>query len=490
MKTTIHSIFAKCTFLVAIGLVTSNAKAQVDPVLADQLQLTLDTELSNQGTIGISAAVYIPGQGMWTGASGISSIQGVVNPVETDMLFDYGSITKNYTAAVILQLEEEGLLSIDDPIYMHLPDVDYTNIDSTATLKQMMNMTSGIYDYTSNPAFFGSIFSNPSYCWDEDTLIDTFVVNNPQDFPPGTSWSYCNTGFNMLGSVILNITGEPDLETVYNNRFFTPLNLPSQQFGVCDLDTAGFAHPWGDTSVAQNSLIDMSWFSRNALLTGSYSAGAMTGTAEDIALWNKAIFLDKVVLTQSSLDSMLTFIPRPDTSATSAWWNGYGLGTMRMVSCGEEWYGYGGDILGYTTLGMYNPADSVIIAFTMNQDAVGQGRIDMMAALCATVDAHFLLAGQVENEAIQTTMTAYPNPFNESLNIRYTLQQAENVRISVYDLVGNEVAMLSEGNQLAGVHEVNWNGETKQGFAAAGQYFVRIQGENSNVRLRVLKTSR
>lgn len=478
MKFTLQfkSVVLALPFVLAFGI-----QAQVDPQLADQLQLTLDNELDNQGTIGISAAVYIPGQGMWLGTSGISSIAAVVNPVTQDMLFDYGSITKNYTAAVILQLEEEGLLSIDDSIYMFLPGLNNPYIDTNATLKQVMNMTSGIYDYTSNPAFFDSLFANPAACWQNNTMIDLYV-DSLNYFAPGTGWSYCNTGFNLLGDIILNITGAPDLETVYATRFFNPLNLNSQQFGVCDLSTSGFANPWGDQG---NGLEDMSWFSRNFLLTSSYSAGAMTGTAEDIALWNKAIFLDKVVLTQASLDSMLTFIPLQ--TSPSMWWNGFGLGTMRMESCGEEWYGYGGDILGYTSMGMYNPDDSVIIAFVMNQDNVQAGRVEMMAALCATVNAYLGINDVEELDQLLVSAQVSPNPFTDAVTVGFSLSEPENVRISVYDLMGNELSVLSEGAQSAGSHEFVWDGNGTAGPVAAGQYLVRLQAGDATVYKRIIK---
>lgn len=483
MKITTHTLFFKPATLILPLVAAFGIRAQIDPQLADQLQLTLNSELDAQGTIGVSAAVYIPGQGMWLGTSGISSITSNVNPVTSDMLFDYGSITKNYTAAVILQLEEEGLLSIEDSIYEYLPGLNNPYIDTNATIKQVMNMTSGIYDYTSNANFFDSLFSNPAACWQNNTLINTYV-DSLNYFAPGTDWRYCNTGFNLLGDIILNITGAPDLETVYSTRFFIPLNLDSQQFGVCDMSTAGFANPWGAPS---GTLENMSWFSRNYLLTSSYSAGAMTGTAEDIALWNKAIFLDKVVLTQASLDSMLTFIPL--YTYPGIWWNGFGLGTMRMEACGEEWYGYGGDILGYTSFGMYNPGDSVIIAFIMNEDNVQTGRVEMMEALCATVNAYFELSGLNEQQSLQASASLYPNPFTHSTTIQFTLGQTEEVRVSVHDLVGNEIAVLSENVESAGSHELIWDGNGTHGPVATGQYIVRLQAGNTTVYQRVIKVS-
>ena len=118
--------------------------ADVGPI-EDRLQQVLDHGIRKYEARGVSAAVIFPDGKIWTGTSGIS--HGTV-PIEPDMLFMIGSITKNVVAALTLQLVEEGLLSLDDPLSKWLPE--YPHVDSTASLRQLLNHTSGIYMFWSN----------------------------------------------------------------------------------------------------------------------------------------------------------------------------------------------------------------------------------------------------------------------------------------------------------------------------------------------------
>jgi len=111
------------------------------------LQETLDNQREAQDLMGVSAAVIVPAEGFWLGVSGLSdpTVQDSIRP---DMLFGVGSITKTFTSAVILQLAQEEVLSLDDSLYSWLPSHEY--IDSTITIRQLLNHTSGIFNYTNN----------------------------------------------------------------------------------------------------------------------------------------------------------------------------------------------------------------------------------------------------------------------------------------------------------------------------------------------------
>ena len=123
--------------------------------LTQKLNNALDLELEQHNGIGASVAVLMPGQNLWRGTSGISYSNV---PVEPDMIFGIGSITKNFIATIILQLAEEGILTVNDSLYKWLPH--FTNIDSTITIRQLLNHTSGIYDFTKNPDWGASILAN------------------------------------------------------------------------------------------------------------------------------------------------------------------------------------------------------------------------------------------------------------------------------------------------------------------------------------------
>ena len=121
----------------------SSSKAQTfNPLLANMLQDTLNTYVSQFTNIkGMSASVYIPGQGIWTGISGISY---VTQPITTDMRMGIGSNTKLFVSTIILKLAEDNILSLDDSISRWLPD--YPNINPNIKIRQLLNHSSGISD--------------------------------------------------------------------------------------------------------------------------------------------------------------------------------------------------------------------------------------------------------------------------------------------------------------------------------------------------------
>jgi D-alanyl-D-alanine carboxypeptidase len=127
-----------------VTLAGCNKESPNEPVqtIAQELQEALDNTLASQDGIGASAAVKMPGQEIWRGTSGIS--HGSV-PIEKDMIFCIGSVTKNYIATLVLQLAEEGVLTVDDSLHQWLPT--FVNLDSAITITQLLNHTSGVYFY-------------------------------------------------------------------------------------------------------------------------------------------------------------------------------------------------------------------------------------------------------------------------------------------------------------------------------------------------------
>jgi len=165
--------------------------------LAMKLQNALDKalEIGSEGhQLGISAAIIIPDEEIWIGVAGVSHPG---TPIAPEMLFDIGSSEKNFQAALVLKLKEEGLLSLDDPISKWLPD--YPNINHTVTIRQLLNHTSGIYDFIEHPdSTWRRGFSNidPIKIWTPEEVITTFM-SEPY-FSPGEGWHYSTTNYLLL----------------------------------------------------------------------------------------------------------------------------------------------------------------------------------------------------------------------------------------------------------------------------------------------------
>ena len=305
-----------------------------DLTFSQKLQKALDDGISTYNGKGVSVAVIMPDGETWKGASGISHGNTIVT---IDMLFSAGSITKMFTAATILQLSEEGVLTLEDSLFEWLPA--FPNIDSTITIRQLLNHTSGIFNITENQMVWQDIFSSPNNTFALQEVIENYTL--APDFPKGTNWHYSNTGYLLLRMIIIEASGT-DIVTQYRTRFFEPLNMNNSYVAPYESWQLQEAQGWFDLD--NNGTYDELPF-----MTSFYSmaGGGVFCTAEDLTIWSNALFHDKVVLTQSSLDQMLDFyLPCPDENLV----DGYGLGVVRFTPGlfnGLAVWGHGGDAIGY-----------------------------------------------------------------------------------------------------------------------------------------------
>lgn len=172
----------------------------------------------------------------WSGAAGIASQENQL-PMTKETQFYIASITKLYTATVIMQLYENGTISLDDPISKYLPEKLYqsihvyegTDYSDKITIKQLLSHTSGIADYYSGKSkegksLFELFMEDPKRVWTVDETIDRARKDLEPNFPPGTDASYSDTNFQLLGKLIENVTGKP-LHEVYDDFIFVPLGL-------------------------------------------------------------------------------------------------------------------------------------------------------------------------------------------------------------------------------------------------------------------------
>jgi len=250
----------------------------IDSTLAQQLQNVLDEAIMQYDLVGLSAAVSTSNGDIWKGTSGIS--HDTVE-VTTDMLFGVASITKTFIATIIMQLYEADSLKLSDSLYNWLPPMD--NIDSTITIRQLLNMTSGIYNYTNNPVFSDSVFVSGSRIWTPEEILETFVLS--PTFTPGSNWEYCNTNYILLGMIIKEITGN-EVVTELHNRLTIPLGL-NNTYLFPDEGYEGIkSHVW--SYYAGNST-DVTEIVDTTALSAAWTAGCMLSTAEDLVLWSKGL---------------------------------------------------------------------------------------------------------------------------------------------------------------------------------------------------------
>jgi D-alanyl-D-alanine carboxypeptidase len=329
---------------------------QLELPFAQELQEAVDSGLEAYGGMGISVAVIVPGYKPWVGVSGVS--HGTI-PITPDTLFSAGSITKMSTAATILQLAEEGVLTLDDPLHKWLPD--YPNIDSTITIRQLLNHTGGVYDMVRHPDYWNAMLADPARPWKPEEIVATFLLE--PYFPKGTDWHYSTPGYILLRMIIKEAT-ESKVSAEYRNRLWTPLALENTFLAVEEALPENTAHGWFDID-GDGAYDDLPSFP--AFYSGV--GGGVFSTAEDLAKWSQALFREGRVLSEQSLDQMLAFhSPTPGEPLVA----GYGLGVVRFspeLFNGLEVWGHSGNAPGYAAGCLFLPDYGVSIGIMVNTEA-------------------------------------------------------------------------------------------------------------------------
>jgi len=326
---------------------------------AAELQAAIDQVMavhSEDFSLGISAAVVVPGYQTWTGVSGYSQ-PGV--PITSDMLFNAGSVEKNFQAALVLKLVEEGALELDDPVSKYLPPL--TNVDGRITIRQLLNHTSGVFNVFEHPQFpWARMDVDYARKWGIEEVFNTYVLE-PYG-APGYAQHYSSTNYLLLTKIIEKATGStvPDEVEKY---FLHPLRLEHTYFSMGEEPPQQYslAHPWVDID-QDGTFEDLSGIPLNWIVTLTHPV--IFSTAEDLARWMNALYYEQTVLSQDSLDEMLSI---PQTTLRDPDGAQYGLGVVDYSELlGVEVFGHGGSALGYSAAVLYYPEYGVSVAWLFN----------------------------------------------------------------------------------------------------------------------------
>ena len=355
-KIVIFLILISASLFTACGTNPSEAAVESLPVLpvADQLQSILEDTLAQyEAGKGISAAIIVPGYQPWIGVSGVSH---GATPITPETVFDAGSAHKNYTAAAILLLAEEGTLSLDDPINKWLPD--YPNVDGEITVRQLLNHTGGVYDMVRHPDYWEAIMSDTFQQWEREEILNNFLLE--PYFPRGEGWHYSTPGYILLRMIIEEATGK-DLATVYNTYLWDPIPLDYTYLAIYEDLPENTAHGWFDLD-GDGDYEELP----SSISFNSSTGGAVYATAEDLALWAKALYHDHQVLSEDALDQMFTFEPATPEEPLVL---GYGLGVAHYspeIFNGMEIYGHSGNAAGYVAASLYIPEYAICLGVMLN----------------------------------------------------------------------------------------------------------------------------
>jgi D-alanyl-D-alanine carboxypeptidase len=334
------------------------ASPSADPAkpMSDAAAQRLDTAVNQAMT-----AANVPGAiiGVWGPDGSYVRAFGVADkatgaPMKTDFYHRIGSQTKTFTATGVLQLADQGKVGLDDPIAKYIegvPDGD------KITLRQLLRMQSGLFNYSESPAFQQALFADPRTPFSPQELLG-FAFAEPNVFPPGEGFLYCNTNYVLLGLVVEKVGGQP-LHDYIRDHILTPLGMSHTSFPTTNAfpnpHAQGYTVQTADGKETTATDWDPSW---------GWAAGAMISTLDDMHIWAPALATGKLLSPEMQAQRLQTVgapgLPPQD---------GYGLGIFNLGG----WIGHNGSLPGYQTVSVYLPQTQTTMVIMINTDIEHQG---------------------------------------------------------------------------------------------------------------------
>jgi D-alanyl-D-alanine carboxypeptidase len=340
------------------------------------LQAELDSVRARLGIPGVSVTIIFADGSSWIGTSGHADVEQRTD-VTPDTAFAIASVSKTYTAALILALVRDGEIDLDAPARRYVPEAA---IDKRITVRQLLDHTSGLDDFFLHPPIDRALLAEPDAFWSVRRTLK--YVGKPY-FPPGRGWHYSNTNYLYLGLIAERVTGVP-LAIELRERFFIPHDLDETWYQAVEKPLGPLAHGYrfaGPKLTAPP--IDLSGRPLVApfrsVITAAGGAGSIAATSSDAARWARLLYSGTLLgpeMTRQMLDGVAgTASYRPRVP--------YGLGVQAFPIDGRLAVGHSGRLLGFRSAVRYLPDDEVTIAVLTNQSRADPAVI--VAALLSIV---------------------------------------------------------------------------------------------------------
>ena len=303
--------------------------------------------LRENGVPGVSVAVVKDGKLAYTKAYGLADVASH-RPAMTSMIYSIGSISKQFTAASILLLAEEGKLSLDDPIGRWLPDLTRAN---EVTIRQLLSMTSGYQDYWPQDYVMPSMMKPAS----PEEILKGWA-QKPLDFEPGTKWQYSNTNYVAAGAIVERLSGMSVLDFLQRS-VFDPLGMKT----VFDSDSS--ALPPGAPTRYQRYGLGLARPAPKEAKGWMFAAGELAMTASDLAKWDISMIDQTILKPQSYREMERAELLKSGVSTQ------YGLGVGVSLVNGRRVLTHGGEVSGFTAQNAVYPDDRAAVIVLTNMDA-------------------------------------------------------------------------------------------------------------------------
>ena len=497
---------------------------------------------------GISAAIKVDGLAFWQGVTGYAArnidAQNNLLPGGTSFttatLSRIYSATKPFTAALILELAREGAFSLENQVGLYLPlNLINPSLNGSVTIRQLLAHESGYSDYTDEINLQVAVAFQPTHVWTPFEML-TFVHQISQ---PGAERRYSSTNYIIPGAIIETVTGKP-AEQHYRERFFKPLGLTSMYLDVRESQPSGslLASPHDNISpfnpifqftgqpTFPDAYTNISALPFTAIGSLEFTGGGIISNAADLAEWGNALFGGRAT-SKATLETMLNSISStPDEFGNRL---GYGIKNTTFISGSFDFMGHNGSAPGYRSVMFYNDDRKMTIVVLTNFAGVNpydigkalyealsdftcgnenrkedkievcfQGKnicIDRSAADGLIKKGAYLggcvqASSKSENKQTvsqkrtlekQSSITASPNPFINSVTLSFKASQSGPVNLRIYDLNGKLVANVFNGIAEKGIiQKVNFDG----GNLPAGIYISRLQTTSGLIEQKIVRS--
>jgi len=421
------------TILLALLLASAPTPAQtvdtIDPTLRAQVDRIATQVLAQTGVPSASIAVVQHGKLVYTHAYGQARLQPPM-PATPAMRYSIGSISKQFCAAAILLLQQQGKLNLDDPVGKYVPGL--TRGDEV-TIREILSHTSGYQDYWPEDYVMTPMLKPET----AQQILDTWG-KKPLDFDPGTQWQYSNTNYVIAGRIVEAVTGEP-LFAFLTERIFRPLGMKSvwnsdeNQLTHADA-TAYYRHALGPLRPAPKE--GPEWM---------FAAGELAMTAHDLALWDESLIAESL-LSSESYKEIFTEVKLKDGKGTQ-----YGLGVEVRDRNGHRSIEHSGEVSGFVSDNEVLVDDGAAVAVLTNQDAVGAA--STIARLAAPLVAGYPLS-PAEQQALDIYRGLEQGKIDRSLlapnlNDYFTPEAIADFECSLAPL-GEPLSLRQAGEELRG----------------------------------------
>ena len=360
--------------LIGLSSCQRQQESALKPIDKAALQTMVDTTARELLIPGALVVLRTP-QGEFTVSYG-TTLLGATSPPAADTHFRIASNTKTMTAAVIVLLAQEGKLSLNDPVSKYVPGVP--NGDNI-TITELLNMRSGLYDYTSEPIISKTIDTDPAKVWTPAEVL-AIAFAHPPNFSPGKQYEYNNTNYALLGLVAEKVDGKP-LAQIMHDRWFGPLNMQHTELPFSTVNTIpkpySHGYLYGSSSVALVGEPPYSPEIQAAARAGTLppkdytdvnhsfamAAGGVISTANDLAIWIKALVGGKVFSADYQRRWFDSLQPEDPSKPNG---QKYGYGIVQLSWGPNTIYFHGGETPGYNSKISYDLANDVTLIVWTN----------------------------------------------------------------------------------------------------------------------------